>query len=107
VLVLATKKDVSCRPFYRSCDFVVPSQSNDFVDAGYEVNVNFGPVILTDGWRADYASLFSMLDDALSEKAKRHLAAEIIFLTHSKGLHEVNLKWHPKGEGIPWRPELQ
>ena len=22
------EKDVSCRPFYRSCDFVAPSQSN-------------------------------------------------------------------------------
>jgi spore photoproduct lyase family protein len=80
---------------------------NDFVDAGYEVNVNFGPVILTDGWRADYVSLFSMLDDALSEKAKRQIAAEIIFLTHSEELHEVNLRWHPKGEEILWRPELQ
>ncbi len=28
VLVLGTKKDVSCRPFYRSCDFVAPSHSN-------------------------------------------------------------------------------
>jgi spore photoproduct lyase len=80
---------------------------NDFVDAGYEVNVNFGPVILTHGWRADYAALFSMLDDALSEKAKRQIAAEIIFLTHSEELHEVNLRWHPKGEEILWRPELQ
>jgi spore photoproduct lyase len=80
---------------------------NDFVEAGYEVNLNFGPVILKDGWRADYASLFSMLDDALSEKAKRQLAAEIIFLTHSEELHEVNLRWHPKGEQILWRPELQ
>jgi spore photoproduct lyase len=80
---------------------------NDFVDAGYEVNVNFGPVILSDGWRADYAALISMLDDALSKKAKRQLAAEIIFLTHSEELHEVNLRWHPKGEEILWRPELQ
>ena len=80
---------------------------NDFVETGYEVNVNFGPVILKDGWREEYAALFSMLDDALSEKAKRQLAAEIIFLTHSEELHEVNLRWHPKGEEILWRPELQ
>jgi spore photoproduct lyase family protein len=80
---------------------------NDFVDAGYEVNVNFGPVILKEGWRKDYAALFSMLDDTLSEKAKRQLAAEIIFLTHTEELHHVNLRWHPKGEDILWRPELQ
>ena len=80
---------------------------NDFVEADYEVNVNFGPVIIKGGWREDYAALFSMLDDALSEKAKRQLAAEIIFLTHSKELHKVNLEWHPKGEEILWRPDLQ
>jgi spore photoproduct lyase len=65
---------------------------NDFVDAGYEVNVNFEPVILKDGWRKDYAALFSILDDALSKKAKRQLAAEIIFLTHSEELHHVDLR---------------
>jgi spore photoproduct lyase len=85
---------------------------NDFVEAGYEVNVNFGPVILKDGWRNDYAALFSMLAEALSEKAKRQLAkrqlaAEIIFLTHTEELHHVNLRWHPKGEEILWRPEMQ
>ena len=62
--------------------------------------MNFGPVLLTDGWHQDYAALFSMLDEALSEKVKRQLAAEIICLTHSEGLHQVNLRWHPKGEEI-------
>jgi len=80
---------------------------NDFVEAGYEVNVNFGPVILKRGWQDDYAELFGMLDDALSGRAKAQLAAEIIFLTHSEELHEVNLGWHPKGEEVLWRPELQ
>lgn len=80
---------------------------NDFVEAGYEVNVNFGPVILKDGWKEDYAGLFGMLDDVLSPAAKAQLAAEVIFLTHTKELHEVNLRWHPKGEEVLWRPELQ
>ena len=80
---------------------------NDFVEAGYEVNVNFGPVIVKDGWQEDYAALFSTIDDALSPAAKVQLAAEVIFLTHTRELHDVNLKWHPKGEEILWRPELQ
>jgi spore photoproduct lyase len=80
---------------------------NDFVGADYEVNVNFGPVILTDGWREDYAELFSLLDDTLSAEAKRQLAAEIIFLTHTEELHNLNVRWHPKGEEVLWRPELQ
>ena len=80
---------------------------NDFVEAGYEVNVNFGPVIVKDGWQGDYAGLFGMLDGTLSPEAKEQLAAEAIFLTHTGELHEVNLWWHPKGEKILWRPELQ
>jgi spore photoproduct lyase len=80
---------------------------NDFVEAGYEVNVNFGPVILKDGWREGYAELFGMLDGALSPAAKEQLAAEVIFLTHTRELHEVNLGWHPKGEEVLWRPDLQ
>jgi DNA repair photolyase len=80
---------------------------NDFVAAGYEVHVNFSPVIVYDGWRADYRELLSQLDDALSAPAKAQLAAEIIFLTHNQQLHEVNLRWHPKAEAALWRPELQ
>jgi DNA repair photolyase len=80
---------------------------NDFVEAGYEVNVNFGPVIFKEGWLSDYADLFGMLDSALSQAAKAQLAAEVIFLTHTEELHEVNLSWHPEGEKHLWRPDLQ
>ena len=64
-------------------------------------------MILKDGWRKDYAALFSVLDGTLSKEAKWHLAAEIIFLTHSGELYRANLRWHPKGEEILWRPDLQ
>ena len=80
---------------------------NDFVEAGYEVNVNFGPVILKDGWLHDYAELLGMIDSSLSPAAKGQLAAEVIFLTHSEDLHGVNLGWHPQGEKVLWRPEVQ
>jgi len=29
------------------------------------------------------------------------------FLTHNEGLHGVNLGWHPRGEDLLWRPDLQ
>ena len=80
---------------------------NDFVEAGYEVHVNFSPVIVYEGWRADYGELFSQLDDALSPEAKEGLACEVIFLTHNEALHEVNLGWHPKAEDLLWTPGLQ
>jgi spore photoproduct lyase len=80
---------------------------NDFYEAGYEVNINFGPVIVYDGWLRDYAELFALIDDTLKPATKRQLQAEVIFLTHDAELHEVNLRWHPKGEALLWRPELQ
>ncbi len=80
---------------------------NDFVEAGYEVNVNFGPVIFKDNWLEDYAELFGMLDAALSPAAKGQLACEVIFLTHTEELHDVNLSWHPGGEEVLWRPDVQ
>jgi spore photoproduct lyase family protein len=80
---------------------------NDFVEAGYEVHLNFSPVIYTDTWIADYKQLFEQIDDALSPQAKAQLQSEVIFLTHNDQLHEVNLGWHPKGEELLWRPDLQ
>ncbi len=80
---------------------------DDFVEAGYEVNVNFGPVVFKDGWLEDYAELFGMIDAAISPAAKTQLAAEIIFLTHTQELHGVNLSWHPEGEKLLWRPDVQ
>lgn len=80
---------------------------NDFVEAGYEVHLNFSPVIVYDGWRADYAELFEQVNEALSEKARRQIAAEVIFLTHNEPLHQVNLGWHPKAEELLWTPDLQ
>lgn len=80
---------------------------NDFVEAGYEVHLNFSPVIYTETWQADYEQLFEQIDAALSPKAKAQLACEVIFLTHNEELHEVNLGWHPQGEELLWRPDLQ
>ena len=80
---------------------------NDFVDAGYEVHLNFSPVIIRDGWLQDYAQLFRDVDDALSDKAKAQLACEVIFLTHNEALHEINMQWHPQAEALLWRPPIQ
>jgi spore photoproduct lyase len=80
---------------------------NDFYDAGYEVHVNFSPVIYYEGWQADYRELFVQLRDSVRPDVLSQLAAEIIFLTHNEKLHQVNLGWHPKGEELLWKPEAQ
>ncbi|HEX8463968.1 MAG TPA: spore photoproduct lyase family protein [Abditibacterium sp.] len=80
---------------------------NNFVEAGYEVNVNFSPVIVKEGFLDDYDALFEEVNDSLSPAAKAQMKAEIIFLTHHRGLHEVNLQWHPKAEEVLWTPDSQ
>jgi spore photoproduct lyase family protein len=80
---------------------------NDFVAAGYEVHLNFSPVILTPTWVQDWTALLQHIDDVLSRQTKAQLAAEVIFLTHNQALHEVNLGWHPKAEELLWQPGLQ
>lgn len=80
---------------------------DDFVAAGYEVHLNFSPVVLRAGWIDDWTELLRRLDDELSDAFKWQAACEIIMLTHNEGLHEVNLGWHPKAENVLWRPDLQ
>ncbi|MDP4026029.1 spore photoproduct lyase family protein [Methylobacterium sp. NEAU 140] len=80
---------------------------DDFVAAGYEVHANFSPVILYEGWEADWRDLFAQIDGTLSDAAKRQLKCEVIMLTHNADLHAVNLGWHPKAEDLLWRPDIQ
>jgi spore photoproduct lyase len=80
---------------------------NDFYAAGYEVHLNFAPVIHYEGWQEDYRQLFDELADVLQPEVKAQLGAEIIFLTHNENLHQINLGWHPRGEELLWKPELQ
>jgi spore photoproduct lyase len=80
---------------------------DDFVEAGYEVHLNFSPVVVQDGWLDAWAELLQQVDDGIGPRAKAQLACEVIFLTHNERLHEVNLGWHPKAEELLWRPEIQ
>ena len=80
---------------------------NQLVDAGYEVHLNFSPVILYPGARQDWIKLFQLIDSTLSQKAKDQLACEVIMLTHSEQLHKINEVWNPKGESFLWNPKSQ
>ena len=81
---------------------------------GYEVHINFAPVIMYNTWVQDYLELFKSINDfldtldlATKTKIKNQLACEIIFLTHHPKLHESNLKWSPEAESILWQPDNQ
>ena len=80
---------------------------NAWVERGYEVHLNFSPVIAYTGWVADYEALFDTLGRELSDAAKAQLKAEVIFLTHHPRLHELNLQWNPEAEALLWTPKWQ
>tara|TARA_R100000654_G_scaffold2251_4_gene8291 strand:+ start:21309 stop:22172 length:864 start_codon:yes stop_codon:yes gene_type:complete len=76
-----------------------------FIDAGYDVHINFSPVIVYKGWRKDYKELFEMVNDYVDYKDE--VLAEVIFLTHNYKKHMANLKNHSEAEKVLWMPEIQ
>ena len=73
---------------------------NAFIDAGYDVHVNYSPIIVYDGWLDDYADLFHMMNEHV--KYKDQVLAECIFLTHNFKKHTINLGRHPETEVDLW-----
>lgn len=78
---------------------------NAFIDAGYEVHINFSPIIVTDNWLEKYEELFNYVNDYVEYKDE--VLAECIFLTHNEKKHYDNLKKDRKGEELLWNPKYQ
>jgi spore photoproduct lyase len=78
---------------------------NDFIEAGYDVHINFSPVIIQPSWEQDYLDLFQQVNDIVNNK--KEVKSEVIFLTHNKNKHSYNIKNNIAGENLLWRPEIQ
>ena len=78
---------------------------DEFKKAGYEVHLNFSPIIVYPGWRDDYEELFTLIDNNV--KNIDNVFAECIFLTHNANKHYRNIRNHPKAEKELWTPNLQ
>lgn len=77
-----------------------------FRKAGYEVHVNFSPIILCRDWLAQYRELFTLLRENVQDLSATGL--ECIFLTHNQRLHELNLqRGLGRAEHFLWVPSLQ
>jgi spore photoproduct lyase len=83
------------------------SAVNDFIKAGYEVHLNFSPIVVYAGWLADYKLLFEECDKLINDEFKKDVLAEAIFLTHNQNKHEKNLLEGLEGEDLLWRPDIQ
>jgi len=71
-----------------------------FIDAGYDVHINYSPIIVYDGWLEDYKDLFNLVNTHVKNKDK--VLSECIFLTHNFKKHTVNLGKHPETEVDLW-----
>tara|TARA_Y100001938_G_scaffold150276_1_gene240456 strand:- start:1864 stop:2727 length:864 start_codon:yes stop_codon:yes gene_type:complete len=77
-----------------------------FKEAGYDVHLNFSPIIVYKGWLDDYEQLFKTIDKKV--KNKEGVFAECIFLTHNKKMHYDNIvKGKEEQEYDLWDPKLQ
>lgn len=76
-----------------------------FIDAGYEVHINYSPIIVTSNWLDRYKELFELVDTYVDNKDE--VLAECIFLTHHGQKHIHNLENKLPGEELIWRPAIQ
>ena len=79
-----------------------------FIEAGYDVHVNFSPIVYYEGWLDDYRRLFAQLDAAVPAAYRSIVAAEGIFLTHNTWQHQRNVgNGCTAAESVLWQPEIQ
>lgn len=79
----------------------------EFIGAGYDVHINFSPVVVFDDWLHRYEIIFNNIDRIIHDKNKSKIKCEVIFLTHNKGKHVYNLMENLPGEFFLWRPDIQ
>ena len=80
---------------------------NKFIEAGYDVHINFSPVVVYDGWLEDYSDLFALVNGIVKKEYRPLVKAEVIFLTHNAAKHHYNLENELGGEELLWKPEIQ
>jgi spore photoproduct lyase len=69
---------------------------NKVCDAGYKAGLLIAPVVLTENWKELYSKLIDRLSDELTEKTKKQIKIEIIFMTYSFIHRAINNEAFPK-----------
>jgi spore photoproduct lyase len=80
---------------------------NDFYKAGYDVHVNYSPIVVYNGCGDDYNKLFKLINSNVDDSIKPYVKAEAIFLTHNDKLHKYNIDNDIDGEHLLWNPHMQ
>ena len=80
---------------------------NKFYDAGYDVHINYSPVIVYANSKNAYTELFELVDKYVRDDIKDKVKCEVIFLTHNEKMHYYNLETKPEIEELLWKPHKQ
>lgn len=68
---------------------------NKLKEAGYQIGILIAPVILVENWKELYLQLIQTLHEELSEKVKKDVFFEIIFMTYSYVHTKINEEAFP------------
>ena len=68
---------------------------NKLAEAGYKVGILIAPVILVENWQQKYTELVKKLESELSNKIKKEVFFEIIFMTYSYVHRKINEEAFP------------
>ena len=68
---------------------------NKLKDAGYKLGILIAPVIMVENWKQLYTELIQRLNAELSEKVKKDVFFEIIFMTYSYVHTKINEEAFP------------
>lgn len=88
---------------YTAKNSIKLKQIESLKKAGWDVHINFSPIIVTDTWLKDYEILLEQI-----KQVDPLLKFECIFLTHNEYLHNFNiLENRIIEESYLWVPEIQ
>lgn len=68
---------------------------NKLKEAGYKVGILIAPVIMVENWKEKYLELIKILNKNLTEKVKKDVFFEIIFMTYSYVHTKINEEAFP------------
>lgn len=69
-------------------------------EAGYPCGILIAPVILSEGWEAQYTQLVEYLSDTLPAKVRGSITVEIIFMTYSAIHRAINTQAFPNAPDL-------
>ena len=68
---------------------------NKLKEAGYKVGILIAPVVMVENWKNLYLELIKQLESKLSEKVKKEVFFEVIFMTYSYVHTKINEEAFP------------